>query len=56
MENENRRLRAKYEKKERARLIKLVEMCYNNDPRIKKEKAEADLEKQRKKDEKKMFK
>ena len=56
MENENRRLRAKYEKKERARLIKLVEMCYNNDPRIKKEKAEAELEKQRKKDEKKMFK
>ena len=56
MENENRRLRAKYEKKERARLIKLVEMCYNNDPRIKKEKAEVELEKQRKKDEKKMFK
>jgi len=56
MENENKRLRAKYEKKERARLIKLAEMSYNNDPRIKRELKEAEIERQRKKDEKKMYK
>jgi len=44
MENENRKLRAKYEKKERARLIKLAEMAYKNDPRIKRELEELDLE------------
>ena len=56
MDNENKRLRAKYEKKERARLIKLAEMAYNNDPRIKREQIEAELERQKKKDEKKQFK
>lgn len=35
MENENKRLRNKYMKKERARLIKLVELAYKMDPRIK---------------------
>jgi hypothetical protein len=35
MEQENKKERSKYEKKERKRLIKLTEMAYNNDPRIK---------------------
>ena len=56
MENENKKVRAKYEKKERARLIRLSETCYNNDPRIKKELEEAEAERQRKKNEKKDFK
>lgn len=56
MDNENRKLRAKHEKKERARLIKLAEMAYKNDPRIKKELEEAELERQRKKEEKKLYK
>jgi DnaJ family protein C protein 2 len=54
MENENRKLRAVYEKAERKRLIKLGEMAYNNDPRIKAiRKAEDDAKnqvKQQKKD------
>lgn len=45
MENENKKIRKTYEKKERARLIKLAETCYNNDPRIKKELADAEAEK-----------
>ena len=49
MESENKKVRAKYEKKERARLIRLSETCYNNDPRIKKELEEAEAERQRKK-------
>lgn len=56
MDQENKRIRAKYEKKERARLIKLAETCYNNDPRIKKELELAEAEKLRKKNEKKDFK
>ena len=36
MERENKRLRKKHEKAERSRIIKLVEMAYENDPRIKK--------------------
>lgn len=35
MENENKKIRTKYDKKERKRLIKLSEMAYTNDPRIK---------------------
>ena len=56
MENENRKLRAKYEKKERARLIKLAEMAYKNDPRIKRELEELEFVRQKKKEEKKLYK
>lgn len=42
MENENKKTRSKYEKKERARLINLAETSYNNDPRIKIELQEAE--------------
>ena len=49
MENENKKTRSKYDKKERARLIKLTELSYNNDHRIKKEKEIAELERLRKK-------
>jgi hypothetical protein len=42
MENENKKTRSKYEKKERARLINLAETAYNNDPRIKIELQEAE--------------
>ena len=38
MEKENKRLRDKHVKKERARLIRLVELAYKLDPRIKLEK------------------
>jgi predicted ATPase len=34
MERENKRIRKKYENAERARLIKLVDAAYDNDPRI----------------------
>lgn len=34
MENENKKIRAKYAKKERGRIIKLVETAYKFDPRI----------------------
>ena len=45
MEQINRRARKKYEKAESARLVKLYEMAYKNDPRIKREAAEAEAEK-----------
>ena len=51
MEQENKRARAKYEKAERQRLFKLFEMAHDNDPRIKRELAEIEAEKQRKKEE-----
>jgi DnaJ family protein C protein 2 len=51
MEKENKRVGDKYMKKERARLIKLVDLAYKNDPRIKKQKMEEELEKKRKKQE-----
>ena len=51
MEQENKRCRAKYIKKERARIMRLVELAYNNDPRIQKELREIEEEKQRKKEE-----
>ncbi len=35
MENENKKVSKKYEKEERARMIKLAETAYQNDPRIK---------------------
>jgi DnaJ family protein C protein 2 len=34
MEKENQKSRSKYLKKERARIIKLVELAYKSDPRI----------------------
>ena len=56
MEAENKRGRAKYNKKERNRIIRLVEMAYNNDPRIQKELKEIEEEKLRKKEEHKQRK
>lgn len=56
MENENKKTRKTHEKKERARLIKLAETCYNNDPRIKAELAMAEAEKEAAKQLKKDFK
>ena len=49
MEKENKKLRDKYVKKERARLIKLAELSYKNDPRIKNYFLQEELEKKRKK-------
>jgi len=51
MEQENKRHRAKYNKAERGRILKLVELAYANDPRIQKELKELEAEKQKKKDE-----
>jgi hypothetical protein len=45
MEQENKKIRSKYDKKERQRLIKLAEMAYNNDPRIRKMNEEEEAEK-----------
>jgi len=56
MEQENKKLRAQYERKERARLIKHSEMAYNLDPRIRKERELAEAEKLRKKEEKRNYK
>jgi hypothetical protein len=38
MEKENKKQRDKHLKKERARIIKLVELAYKSDPRIKRQK------------------
>lgn len=51
MENENKKIRSKYENKERARLIKLYETAYNNDPRVKAELEKIEAEKQKRKEE-----
>jgi DnaJ family protein C protein 2 len=51
MEKENQRVRTKYQKKERARIIKLVELAYKADPRIKRQKELEEMEKIRKKQE-----
>ena len=51
MEQENRRLRKKYEVAERKRLFTLFERAYDNDPRIQAELAEIEAEKLRKKQE-----
>jgi len=45
MEKENKKVTDKYTKKERARIIKLSELCYKRDPRIKKYKEEEEMEK-----------
>ena len=50
MENENKKKRAKYVKAERARILRLVETAYNNDPRIQKELKEIEAAKQAQKD------
>jgi hypothetical protein len=44
-------VRTKYHKKERARIIKLVELAYKADPRIKRQKELEEMEKIRKKQE-----
>ena len=54
MEKENKKIRDKYNKKERARLIRLVDMAYKNDPRIKEEIEKEEAEKLRKKEEVRM--
>jgi DnaJ homolog subfamily C member 2 len=51
MEKENKRITDKHMKKERARIIKLVEMAYKYDPRIKRQKEQEEQEKLRKKQE-----
>jgi DnaJ family protein C protein 2 len=51
MEVQNKNIRTKHIKKERARIIKLVEMAYKYDPRIKMQKQMEEAEKQRKKQE-----
>jgi len=56
MENENKKVRSVHERKERARLIKLSEMAYNCDPRIRLARESEEKEKLRKKDEKRNFK
>lgn len=45
MEKENKKLKDKYMKKERSRLIKLAELAYKLDPRIKKIREAEELEK-----------
>ena len=56
MEKENKKLRAEHERKERARIIKLVERCYNADPRIRREQEQIEAEKERRKEEKRAMK
>ena len=51
MEKENKKQRDKHLKKERARIIKLVELAYKSDPRIKRQKDLEEQEKLRKKQE-----
>lgn len=52
MEKENKKIRDKYQKKERARIIKLVETAYKFDPRVKAQDLLEEQEKLRKKEEK----
>jgi hypothetical protein len=49
MEKENKKMREKYVKKERLRLIKLSELAYKLDPRVKKYLDDIENEKKRKK-------
>lgn len=49
MEKENKRENDKRMKKERARIIKFVELAYKNDPRVKRQKEIEEQEKLRKK-------
>jgi len=52
MEKENKKLRDKYVKKERARIRALSDLAYKMDPRVKRQKQMEEEEKQRKKQEK----
>lgn len=56
MENENKKTRKTYENKERSRLIKLSEMAYNLDPRIKLARDGEEAAKEKKKQDKRDFK
>lgn len=56
MEKENKKLRKEHEKAERARIIKLVDMAYKSDPRIREENKLVEAEKQQKKDDKRNWK
>ena len=47
MEKENKKVRDKYVKKERSRIIKLSEVSYKKDPRVKKFKEDEENEKVR---------
>ena len=51
MEKENKRQRDKHIKKERARIIKMVELAYKYDPRIRRQREFEEQEKMRKKQE-----
>jgi hypothetical protein len=51
MEKENKNIRDKHLKKEKARLIKLVDLAYKLDPRIVNAKQQEEVEKQKKKQE-----
>lgn len=51
MEKENKRERDKHMKKERLRIIKMVELAYKNDPRIRRQREQEEAEKLRKKQE-----
>jgi len=56
MERENRKIKASHLKKERQRIIKLVNMARDTDPRILKAKKEEEEERLRKKQEQQMKK
>lgn len=56
MEKENKKIRDKHMKKERARLIKMVETAYKFDPRIKAHLEKEEAERLRKKEEVRMIK
>ena len=56
MEKENKKIKDKYAKKERARIIKLVETAYKFDPRIKAHLEKEEAEKLRKKEEERQMK
>jgi DnaJ family protein C protein 2 len=56
MEKENKKSRDKHAKKERSRLIKLVELAYKYDPRIKAHTDREEAEKLRKKEEVRLMK
>lgn len=45
MEKENKKAADKHIKKERARIIKLVELAYKNDPRVRRVREQEELEK-----------
>ena len=52
MDRENKKVREKHLRKERARINKLVETAYKHDPRVLREARKAEEEKARKRNEK----